>query len=190
MLGSNRKFLVLIIGLIVIFVVLAWLKPRNAQQDAVATGSNGVSIQTWETDNGARVLFVSTKQLPMLDVRVVFDAGSARDGQKPGLARLTNLLLVHGAGEWDTDTIAERFEDVGATYGAQASRDMAVVSLRSLVDEPLLEQALTTLERLADQGEAKPGGYRCRVCSRAEHAWVGYCPGCRHWDSYRSNAGG
>lgn len=148
MLGSNRKFLALIIGLIVIFVVLAWLKPRDAQQDAVTTSSNGVSIQAWETDNGARVLFVPTKQLPMLDVRVVFDAGSARDGQKPGLARLTNLLLAHGAGEWDTDTIAERFEDVGATYGAQASRDMAVVSLRSLVDEPLLEQALTTLEQV------------------------------------------
>ena len=39
-------------------------------------------IQTWETPNGARVLFVEAPDLPMVDVRLVFDAGSARDGEQ------------------------------------------------------------------------------------------------------------
>lgn len=58
----------------------------------------GPEIQSWNTSNGARVLFVAAPDLPMVDVRVVFDAGSARDGDTPGLADMTNSLLNDGAG--------------------------------------------------------------------------------------------
>ena len=36
-------------------------------------------IQHWKTQNGAAVYFVPSNDLPMVDVRIVFDAGSARD---------------------------------------------------------------------------------------------------------------
>jgi zinc protease len=101
-------------------------------------------IEYWETDNGMKVYFLEAPALPMLDMRVVFRAGSARDGDAPGLAQLTNGLLNAGAGEWDADTIAERFESVGAQYGADALRDMAYVSLRGLTEPDWLETALET----------------------------------------------
>jgi zinc protease len=41
-------------------------------------------IQTWTSDAGAKVMFVPADSLPMVDVRVVFDAGGARDGDLPG----------------------------------------------------------------------------------------------------------
>ena len=87
------------------------------------------AIQTWTTANGARVLFVPAPEIPMLDVRVVFDAGSARDGDKPGLMKLVNSLLSEGAGEWDADRIAERLDGVGAQLGTGSLRDMAWVSV-------------------------------------------------------------
>jgi len=102
-------------------------------------------IQTWQTGNGARVLFVAAPELPMVDVRVVFDAGSARDGDRPGLAAFTASMLNEGARDWNADTIAERLENVGAELGASADRDMTAVSLRSLTREPALDTALTTL---------------------------------------------
>ena len=102
-------------------------------------------IQTWETPNGASVLFVEAPDLPMVDVRLVFDAGSARDADKSGLAAMTSAMLTQGAGDWDADAVAERMEDVGATLSAASLRDMAVVTLRSLTREPALETALTTL---------------------------------------------
>ena len=105
-------------------------------------------IQHWQTRNGARVLFVEAHQLPVVDIRVVFAAGSAREprgGGKAGLAQLVNTLLASGAGELSADQIAERFEDIGARYASEARRDMAVVSLRSLSDRELLEQAADTL---------------------------------------------
>ncbi|MBK1708747.1 MULTISPECIES: pitrilysin family protein [Marichromatium] len=105
-------------------------------------------IQTWETDNGARVLFVAAPGLPMVDLRLAFDAGSARDGARPGLASLTAAMLAQGAGEWDADTIASRLEGVGAEFGSGVDRDIFSVSLRSLTREPALDTALDTLTAL------------------------------------------
>jgi zinc protease len=67
-------------------------------------------IQSWETENGAEVLFVAAPDLPMVDVRLAFDAGSARDGSQPGLASMTAEMLTEGAGDLDADRIAERIE--------------------------------------------------------------------------------
>lgn len=102
-------------------------------------------IQTWQTENGAKVLYVAAPELPMVDVRVLFDAGSARDGDRPGLAKLTAALLTEGAGEWDADRIAERLEDVGANLGSGSARDMAWVSVRSLTEKQALEVSLETM---------------------------------------------
>lgn len=103
------------------------------------------AIETWTTANGARVLLVSTPALPVVDVRIAFDAGAARDEATPGLARFTSGLLFDGAGALDAQAIASGFERLGAQYGASAERDMAVVSLRSLADAPQLDPAVDLL---------------------------------------------
>ncbi len=105
-------------------------------------------IQHWKTNNGARVYFVPAPELPMLDVSVTFDAGSARDGVQAGLALLTNGLLDDGAGSLNTNQIAQSFEGVGAQFGLSAHRDMASVTLRSLSDAELLQPALATMAHL------------------------------------------
>lgn len=108
-------------------------------------------IQHWTTDNGLRVYYVQAPELPMTDLRLVFDAGSARDGAQPGLAQLTNGLLDSGAGDWDADAIAERFAAVGAQYGAGAARDMAWVSLRSLSEPDWFAPAFETFLAVVGQ---------------------------------------
>ncbi|MAT64473.1 MAG: peptidase M16 [Gammaproteobacteria bacterium] len=99
-------------------------------------------IQHWVTDNGARVYFVPAPELPMVDVRMVFDAGSARDEAHAGLARMTNALLDQGAGGMGADAIAERLEAVGARLDTGSRRDMAWVGLRSLSSESHLQPAV------------------------------------------------
>lgn len=106
---------------------------------------SGPQIQSWKTTNGATVLYVPAPDLPMVDVRVVFDAGSARDGDKPGLSQLTNALLTDGAGEWDADQIAQRMDSVGASLGSGALRDMSWVSLRTLTEERAFNTSVATL---------------------------------------------
>ena len=105
-------------------------------------------IETWQTESGAKVLYARAPDLPMVDVRVVFDAGSARDGDQPGLAAMTADMLTEGAGGLDADTIAERVESVGAELGTGAGRDMAYASLRSLTEPEALGTALNVMTRV------------------------------------------
>lgn len=109
----------------------------------------GPKIQHWTLGNGARVYFVESRELPMLQVRVVFDAGSSRDPvEKSGLASLTAGMLDEGADKLGADEIASRFEGVGAEFSAGVDRDMASVSLRSLSDPAMLDPALDLFARV------------------------------------------
>jgi zinc protease len=124
---------------------------------AATTAAQAVpAIQHWTTGNGARVFFVQAPQLPMVDVRVVFDAGSARDGERPGRALLTNALLAEGAGKLDADAIARRFEDVGASFGNDSLRDMSLVTLRTLNEPKLMAQAVDTAALVLNQPSFPP----------------------------------
>ncbi len=108
-------------------------------------------IQSWKTEKGARVLFVEAHELPMIDVRVVFDAGGARDGEQAGVASLTNALLDQGAAGLNADQIAQGFEQVGSNLGSGSERDMAWLSLRSLTDSKLLKPSLELFAKVLTQ---------------------------------------
>lgn len=118
----------------------------------------GPDIQRWETSKGARVLYVEAPELPMVDLRVVFDAGSARDAI-PGTGHLTNALLEEGAGEWSADQIAERLEGVGAEISSGSMRDMAWVSLRSLTEREALETSMQTLTQVLGAPRFQQGDF-------------------------------
>ncbi len=102
-------------------------------------------VKSWSTDNGVRVYYVHAPELPMVDVQILFDAGSARDQKKKGLSLLTNRMLSMGAGKLDATGIAENFESVGAKLGRGALRDSAWLSLRTLSKEKYLSKAVNTL---------------------------------------------
>lgn len=113
-------------------------------------------IEHWQTPNGARVYFVPAPELPIVDIEVVFNAGSARDGDKPGLAQFTHTLLDKGAGGLSADQIASRLEGVGARIGGESLRDMATVSLRSLSDRKYLQPALAVFAKVLAQPDFNP----------------------------------
>ena len=108
-------------------------------------------IEHWVTDKGARVYFMPVMDLPMVDIRLVFDAGSARDKDRPGVALLTNGMLSEGAGGLSTQTLAENFEAVGAQFSNGAMKDMAWLSLRSLREDKYFRQALANLKRIVSK---------------------------------------
>ncbi|MFV2004063.1 MAG: M16 family metallopeptidase [Gammaproteobacteria bacterium] len=108
-------------------------------------------IQTWQTANGAKVLFVPATEIPMLDIRVVFDAGSARDAGLSGLAVLTNGLLSEGAAGKTAQQVAEAFESVGAQIDYDAGRDMATIGVRSLTESRYLSPAIESLTQVLIQ---------------------------------------
>ena len=111
--------------------------PAQGLQSLAELGSKAPSrrtldIQSWNTAEGAKVLFVAAPELPMFDLRLTFAAGSSQDGATPGLATMTNAMLNEGVKGKDVTAIAEGFESLGAEFGNGAYRDMAIASLRSL----------------------------------------------------------
>jgi zinc protease len=122
-------------------LILAWLIAPLAWA--------GLDIQHWTTSQGGRVYFVENHDLPMLDLAVAFDAGSARDTPaKSGLAGMTRAMMAKGAGAWSEQEIAERLADVGAVLSGTFDADRAGFGLRTLSSPPEREPALAVLRAI------------------------------------------
>ena len=107
----------------------------------------GVKIEHWVSPSGARVYFVESRVLPMLDIQVDFAAGSMFDpAGKSGLAALTRGALDLGAGKFDETAIAEQMADIGANLAGGADTDRASVALRTLSAKDKREPALAILK--------------------------------------------
>lgn len=128
-------------------------------------------VQELFSKNGVRTLLVESKQLPIVDIQLTFNAGSARDESISkglnGLANLTARLLNEGTSTQTANDIAHSFERLGAQYSAQAYRDMFVVRLRVLSDEKRLDPALNQLIFLLKDAQF-PQGSIDRILNNAQ----------------------
>lgn len=111
------------------------------------------TIQHWNTDNGMRVYFVPSPELPMLDIELVFAAGSARDGDKSGVAMMTAGILNKGAAGMNADQIAEAFESVGAQFSSGSGLERSSIGLRTVTLEEEMDKALATWLKVISQPE-------------------------------------
>jgi zinc protease len=83
--------------------------------------------------NGAALLVSEQRNLPMVLVRVVLDAGARRDPSgRGGLANLTSDVLTEGTAKRSAQQIKETIDFIGGSLGADVNTDYAVVSLQVL----------------------------------------------------------
>lgn len=108
-------------------------------------------IEQWLTAEGARVLFVPARELPMFDVRLDIAAGSCRDDARSGSAYLTLSLLSEGVPGRDATQIADTFEGAGARFDMHLEKDHAVLSLRCLSAAAQREAAVQTFASVVGQ---------------------------------------
>jgi zinc protease len=136
-----------------LFVTLACMAAAMAVLWLTALPAHAaLQIQTWETARGARVYFVQSRDLPILDVSVEFPAGSSRDTPRSsGLASLTLRTMRMGAQGMSEDELSMRLADVGANLGTTFDFDRAGYSLRTLSSATERREALDVLARLLQQ---------------------------------------
>jgi zinc protease len=111
---------------------------------ASAQAKRAVNFEEWTTPQGLHVYYLQANDIPMADISVAFGAGSARDGQHPGIATLTGSLLNQGTSTQNQQQIAVAFDQVGAQFAWEVEKDVATVSLRTLTDPSAYEPALKT----------------------------------------------
>lgn len=116
---------------------------------AATVARAGLPIEHWTTPNGARVYFVRSDAIPILDISVEFDAGARLvPADRNGLASLTNSMLARGTDDLDEAQISEGFARLGAQRGDGAGDDRAGVTLRTLSSEKVSEAAVGLLARI------------------------------------------
>lgn len=106
-----------------------------------------------------RTLFVETRDLPMVDIQLTFNAGAARDQEiAPGLYGLSNMaakLMREGTEDYTANQIAAVLDQAGAQLSMQAYRDMFIIRLRSLSDPQKLEPALSMMMEILNHASFK-----------------------------------
>ncbi|MEH2314444.1 MAG: pitrilysin family protein [Nostoc sp.] len=110
-----------------------------------ATDSGKQSLpEEFTLNNGLRVLLLSERNLPTINLSGQIDAGSEFDGnQKAGLANLTATNLMNGTQTKNALTLAKTLEDRGADLNFGASREGVSVSGEGLsANLPILIQTL------------------------------------------------
>ncbi len=140
-------------------VVFAALLALLGSFNAIA----GIPIVQWTQASGARIYLVQSPAIPMVDVRIEFDAGTRRDPRgKEGLASVTAGLMSQGArasgadAALDENALGEAWADLGASFGAGASTDRMSFSLRSLTYPDLLPKAVALAARLIGEPSFPP----------------------------------
>jgi zinc protease len=108
-----------------------------------------VEIRHWVAQSGARVYFVETHALPIVDVAVEFSAGSAYDPRdRAGLGRLTLAMLKAGSARYSEVETGRRIADSGADLRSSFDVDRAGFSLRVLSSEAERTRAMETLAEM------------------------------------------
>ena len=113
------------------------------------------TIQEFKTKAGVPVMFVQTTALPIVDVDLRFNAGSARDGSINkdgfGIANMTATMLEQGSKSLDEDAFTRAVETLGINLGSSAYKDMFIVSLRSLSDDKHLLPAVDLMTQMVSE---------------------------------------
>ncbi|MEJ6020765.1 M16 family metallopeptidase [Ramlibacter sp. PS4R-6] len=113
-----------------------------------------IPIQHWVQPSGAKVYFVESNSLPIVDVRVDFDAGGRREADdKAGLASITAGMTSKGVAArgsepaLDENQLGEAWADLGADLGEGASSDRMSFSLRTLNYPDILPKSVALAAR-------------------------------------------
>ncbi len=144
----NKRNFILALFILLTPAILFFLVNTPQASSTTTYFKSNKTIHHWLTDNGANVYFVQAPGLPIVDINIMFRAGSAYDGDKPGLAAFVTSLLNKGAADLNADQIAEKFEDSGAIFAPHLDRDQISLTLRSLTEPSLLNPVTELLATL------------------------------------------
>ena len=113
------------------------------------------TIQQFKTKAGVPVRFVQTTALPIVDIDLRFNAGSARDGSISntgfGIANMTATMLTQGSKRLDENEFTRAVETLGINLNSSAYKDMFIVSLRSLSDDKHLLPAVDLMTQMLSE---------------------------------------
>ncbi len=129
------------------FLTLIFLSIFSSSSNALE------NIVHWQTKAGLGVYWVYSPSPAMVDIELLFAAGSAYDGEKNGLANATNAMFYEYADGQPQTYWAEKLESLGAEIALTSRREGAGIRLRSLSDSDTLNEALDLWLKIISKAE-------------------------------------
>jgi zinc protease len=107
------------------------------------------NVQQFALDNGLKVILVEKHTLPVVEGRLILDAGAMREpATKNGLASLTGRLLSEGTADMTGAEIARQMDALGAQYGTGGSYSYSfadVVAIKNVFPQAIQLAAKTVI---------------------------------------------
>ena len=107
------------------------------------------NVEQFQLSNGMKVILVEKHTLPIIEGRLMLDAGALREpAAKNGLASLTGRLLSEGTADMSGAEIARQMDTMGAQYatGGGFSTSFAdVVALKNVFPQAMSLAAKTVM---------------------------------------------
>jgi zinc protease len=131
-------------------------------------------VEQFQLANGLKVILVQKHTLPVVEGRVIVDAGAMREAAaKNGLASLTGSLLSEGTGDMTGADIARAMDALGAQYSTGANFNAAfadIVALKNVFPQALALAARTVTAPSFPVGEISRVKNRALAAYQMTHA--------------------
>ena len=151
-----RIFIILLV-IIISFNTALFAKPKN----------DYLNIQTWKTKSGVPVYFIREKKLPIIDIEIIFHAGSAYDGKHYGLSSLTSSMIGRTTYSQSENEIIDQINDLGTDINTYNNRDSLIISFRSLSTEQFLKPSLKLYQDILTQSK-----FDSRIFKRVKNQYL------------------
>lgn len=112
--------------------VVAQIDPRTYQAPPIRF--KAPEVQRFSAENGLRIVFLESHELPVVRITLYFPGGSAFESQELcGAAEITaSLMRFGGAGRMSGGEIDEELDFLAATIRSAATRDKSFLEMRCL----------------------------------------------------------
>jgi len=112
-------------------------------------------IRREHTVNGLEINTVELKQLPLLEIQLVINSGTAADPAKlPGLSKLVADMLKEGTTRRSSARLAEAIDYLGARLSITSGQENIYIKMRAMSEH--LNQAMSLLAEIAMRPRFSP----------------------------------
>lgn len=131
-------------------------QPQGTVAEAMASISEQEAIpqpdiQHWSSSLGTKIYFVHTEQPEMLDIQLIFNSGSVREGDQHGLSMLTAQLIGSATKSRSQDEISHLFEQQGSQFYHHSGYEHITIGMRSLSQKEHLQPSIDLMTEVTAQ---------------------------------------
>ena len=105
-------------------------------------------LKNWLTDTKTPTYFLQTNDLPIIDIKLNFKAGSIFNGEKLGLSDLAVGMFATETLQSNEETLINRTTDLGISINSNSNKQFFTVTIRLLNEKNIITESLKLISEI------------------------------------------